>query len=91
MMTMVMTMTMAMMMTMTMTMMMTMMMEILRYNEAVGGIYLVEEGERHGVSKRPFQDRVMLSRYNLLMMIMEKKERKGTLMSDSNHKKRWTP
>ena len=50
-----------------------MMMEIMRYNEAVGGIYLVEEGERHGVSKRPFQDRVMLSRYNLLMVIMEKK------------------
>ena len=51
-----------------------MMMEIMRYNEAVGGIYLVEEGERHGVAKRPFQDRVMLSRYNLLMMIMEKKK-----------------
>ena len=73
MMTMVMTMTMAMMMTMTMTMMMTMMMEILRYNEAVGGIYLVEEGERHGVAKRPFQDRVMLSRYNLFMVMMERK------------------
>ena len=61
-------------------MMMTMMMEIMRYNEAVGGSYLVEEGERHGVAKRPFQDRVMLSRYNLLMVIMEKKEGKRHLV-----------
>ena len=68
---------MTMVMTMTMTMMMTMMVEIMRYKRAVGVIYLVKEGERHGVAKRPFQDRVMLSRYNLLMMIMEKKKGKA--------------